>query len=47
MKDEMGRTYSMHGRERVMHIKFWWDNQKERDHWENLDIDGRIALGWK
>jgi hypothetical protein len=27
-----------------MHIGFWWDCQKERDHWEDLDEGGRIIL---
>jgi hypothetical protein len=27
---------------RGMHIEFWWENQKERDHWEDLDVGGRI-----
>jgi hypothetical protein len=29
------------GREEV-HTGFWWENLKERDHFENLDVDGRI-----
>jgi hypothetical protein len=29
---------------RGMHIKFWWESQKERDHHENLDVGGRIIL---
>jgi len=24
----------------------WWGNQSERDHWEDLGIDGWIILGW-
>jgi hypothetical protein len=29
---------------RGMHVGFWWENQKERDHEEGLDIGGRIIL---
>jgi hypothetical protein len=29
---------------RGMHIEFWWENNKERDHKEDLDIGGRIIL---
>ena len=25
---------------------FWWGNMKERDHWEDLGVDGRIILKW-
>jgi hypothetical protein len=25
---------------------FWWRNLRERDHWEDPDIDGRIKLKW-
>ena len=25
---------------------FWWGNLREKDHWEDLDVDGRIILGW-
>jgi hypothetical protein len=29
-----------------MHIRFWWVSQKERDHYEDLDVGGRIILKW-
>jgi hypothetical protein len=29
-----------------MHIGFWWESQKERDDWEDLDVEGRIMLRW-
>jgi hypothetical protein len=27
-------------------IRFWWENRRERDHWGNPGVDGRIILGW-
>jgi hypothetical protein len=27
-----------------MHIGFWWEKQNERDHYEDLDVGGRIIL---
>jgi hypothetical protein len=25
-------------------VGFWWGNLKERDHWEDPDVDGRIII---
>jgi hypothetical protein len=27
-------------------IRFWWGNMRERDHWGDPGIDGRIILRW-
>jgi hypothetical protein len=29
-----------------MHIAFWWESQKERDHYGDLNLGGRIILKW-
>jgi len=29
-----------------VHTEFWWGNLKEKDHFEDLGIDGRIILQW-
>jgi hypothetical protein len=29
-----------------MHIGYWWESQKERDHWENQGVDGWTILKW-
>jgi hypothetical protein len=31
---------------RGMLIDYWWESQKERDHWEDQDVGGWIILGW-
>jgi hypothetical protein len=29
-----------------MHIGYWWESQKVRDHWEDLDVGGWTILKW-
>jgi hypothetical protein len=29
-----------------MLIGYWWENQKERDHWEEQEVSGRTILKW-
>jgi hypothetical protein len=38
MQHEWGR--------RGMHIGYLWESQKERDHWEDQDVDGWTILKW-
>jgi hypothetical protein len=26
--------------------RFWWGNLRERDHWGDSGVDGRIILRW-
>jgi hypothetical protein len=44
--DEMDMTCRMN-RERVMGIGYWWESQKERENWEDLDVGGKIILSWR
>jgi hypothetical protein len=32
------------GEKREIHIGFWWESRKEREHYEDLDVSGRIIL---
>jgi hypothetical protein len=27
-------------------IRFWWGNLRERGHWGDSGVDGRIIIGW-
>jgi hypothetical protein len=29
-----------------MHIEYWWESPKERDHQEHPDVDERAILKW-
>jgi hypothetical protein len=31
---------------RGTHIGYWWESQRERDHYEDQDVGGCIILGW-
>ena len=31
---------------RAGRVGSWWGNRRERDHWGDLSVDGRIILGW-
>jgi hypothetical protein len=42
----MGGENSTNWGRRGMHIGFWWGSKKERDHYEDLDVDERIILEW-
>jgi hypothetical protein len=33
-EDEVGEAYSPNGRKREMDISYWWESQREIDHWK-------------
>ena len=41
-KNEIGGACSTYGRE--VHTGFWWGNLGERDHLQDLGVDGVIIL---
>jgi hypothetical protein len=44
-KYEMGGACSTNWG-RGIHIGFWWERWKKKDHWVDLDVGGRIILRW-
>jgi hypothetical protein len=32
--------------ERGMHMRYWWERQKERSYYEDQDVGGWIILKW-
>jgi len=45
-KNEMGGACSACGGRGEAYTGFWWGNLRERDHLENLGVDGRIIFRW-
>jgi hypothetical protein len=43
-KNEMGRACNTYGGE--VCTGFWWGNLRERVHWGDPGVDGRIILEW-
>jgi hypothetical protein len=42
----MGGAYSSGGDRGETCTGFWWGNLRERDHWGDAGVDGRIILRW-
>jgi hypothetical protein len=34
----------MYRKQKFIYKEFWWGSQEERDHWEDLNVDWRLAL---
>jgi hypothetical protein len=41
----MGKACSTSER-REMHVGYWWESQKVKEHWEDQDIGGWTVLKW-
>jgi hypothetical protein len=44
-KSKLGFGIAHMGRREAC-TEFWWGNLRERDHWEDPGVDGRIILRW-
>ena len=40
IKNEMGGACGTYREEETCIQSFWWENMRERDHLENLSVDG-------
>ena len=45
-KNKMGGACGAYGEGERCAQGFWWGNRRERDHWGDPDVDGRIILRW-
>jgi hypothetical protein len=45
-KDEVGRACSTNAGRRGMYIGYWWESQKEIDHWEDQGVGEWTILKW-
>ena len=45
-KNEMGGTCGAYGVKGEVCTGFWLGNLREREHWGDPDVDGRILLRW-
>jgi hypothetical protein len=34
------------GEKRNAYIRYWWESQRVRDHWEDQDVVGWTILKW-
>jgi hypothetical protein len=32
--------------DREVHVRFWWEHLGERDHLEDLGVDGKVIIKW-
>jgi hypothetical protein len=51
-ENHMGRACNTNGGRRGMYIEYWWERQKERDHWDTkMYVGGQYRMdlreiGW-
>jgi hypothetical protein len=45
-KNETGGELGTYWGTGEVYTGFWWGNLRERDHFEDLGVDGRIILRW-